>query len=247
MAIFGKKDKLEDNKLPEKLPQHVGFIMDGNGRWAKKRGLPRSFGHREGAKNFKKIVRYCKDIGLKNISFYAFSTENWQRPKDEVDTIMELFREYIVDVRKHLSENTRMIFLGDKSVFDDDLREKMIRLEEDTAHYTEMNLLMAVNYGGRDEIAHAARMLAQQVREGTLDPDDITEQSIADNLYTKGIPDVDLVIRPSGELRLSNYLIWQCAYAEYYFTDILWPDFTPAELDKALIDFDGRHRRFGGV
>ena len=247
MAIFGKKDKLEDNKLPEKLPQHVGFIMDGNGRWAKKRGLPRSFGHREGAKNFKKIVRYCKDIGLKNISFYAFSTENWQRPKDEVDTIMELFREYIVDVRKHLSENTRMIFLGDKSVFDDDLREKMIRLEEDTAHYTEMNLLMAVNYGGRDEIAHAARMLAQQVREGTLDPDDITEQSIADNLYTKGIPDVDLVIRPSGELRLSNYLIGQCAYAEYYFTDILWPDFTPAELDKALIDFDGRHRRFGGV
>lgn len=247
MAIFGKKDKPEDNKLPEKLPQHVGFIMDGNGRWAKKRGLPRSFGHREGAKNFKKIVRYCKDIGLKNISFYAFSTENWQRPKDEVDTIMELFREYIVDVRKHLSENTRMIFLGDKSVFDDDLCEKMIRLEEDTAHYTEMNLLMAVNYGGRDEIAHAARMLAQQVREGTLDPDDITEQSIADNLYTKGIPDVDLVIRPSGELRLSNYLIWQCAYAEYYFTDILWPDFTPAELDKALIDFDGRHRRFGGV
>lgn len=246
MALFDKKKKNELT-LPEKLPEHVGFIMDGNGRWAKKRGLPRSFGHREGAKNFKKIVRYCKDIGLKNISFYAFSTENWQRPKDEVDTIMELFREYIVDVRNFLSENTRMIFLGDKSIFDDDLREKMIKLEEDTAHYTEMNLLMAVNYGGRDEIAHAAKILAQKAKDGEIAPEDITEQSVADCLYTKGIPDVDLVIRPSGELRLSNYLIWQCAYAEYYFTDVLWPDFTPQELDKALIDFDGRSRRFGGV
>lgn len=246
MALFDKKKQAEP-VLPENLPQHVGFIMDGNGRWAKKRGLPRSFGHREGAKNFKKIVRYCKDIGLKNISFYAFSTENWQRPKDEVDTIMELFREYIVDVRKHLSENTRMIFLGDKSVFDDDLREKMIKLENDTAHYTEMNLLMAVNYGGRDELAHAARLLAQQVKDGEINPEDINEASISANLYTKGIPDVDLVIRPSGELRLSNYLIWQCAYAEYYFTDILWPDFSSKELDKALIDFDRRQRRFGGV
>ena len=160
---------------------------------------------------------------------------------------MELFREYIVDVRNHLSENTRMIFLGDKSVFDDDLREKMIKLEEDTARYTEMTLMMAVNYGGRDEIAHAARMLAQQVKDGKLAPEEITEQSIADNLYTHGIPDVDLVIRPSGELRLSNYLIWQCAYAEYYFTNILWPDFTAAELDKALIEFNRRTRRFGGV
>ncbi len=246
MALFKRKQESEI-VLPDKLPQHVGFIMDGNGRWAKKRGLPRSFGHREGAKNFKKIVRYCKDIGLKNISFYAFSTENWQRPKDEVDTIMDLFRDYIVDVRNHLSENTRMIFLGDKSVFDDDLREKMIKLEEDTAHYTEMNLMMAVNYGGRDEIAHAARILAQKAKDGEIDPKDITEASVAENLYTSGLPDVDLVIRPSGELRLSNYLIWQCAYAEYYFTDILWPDFTPRELDKALIDFDRRSRRFGGV
>ncbi len=247
MALFEKKSKPEEIILPDVLPEHVGFIMDGNGRWAKKRGLPRSFGHREGAKNFKKIVRYCKDIGLKNISFYAFSTENWQRPKDEVDTIMDLFRDYIVDVRNHLSENTRMIFLGDKSVFDDDLREKMIKLEEDTAHYTEMTLMMAVNYGGRDELANAARILARKAVNGEINPEDITEDSIADCLYTRGIPDVDLVIRPSGELRLSNYLIWQCAYAEYYFTDILWPDFTPAELDKALADFAKRGRRFGGV
>lgn len=246
MALFGKKEK-EEQSLPAVLPQHVGFIMDGNGRWAKKRGLPRSFGHREGAKNFKKIVRYCKDIGLKNISFYAFSTENWQRPTDEVNTIMELFRDYIVDVRNFLSENTRMIFLGDKSAFDYDLQEKMIKLEQDTAHYTEMNLMMAVNYGGRDEIAHASRILAQQAVDGKIKPEDITEKSVADNLYTAGFPDVDLLIRPSGELRLSNYLIWQCAYAEYYFTDVLWPDFSPKELDKALIEFQNRNRRFGGV
>lgn len=246
MALFGKKDR-EEQSLSVALPQHVGFIMDGNGRWAKKRGLPRSFGHREGAKNFKKIVRYCKDIGLKNISFYAFSTENWQRPDDEVNTIMELFRDYIVDVRNFLSENTRMIFLGDKSAFDEDLQEKMIKLEQDTAHYTEMNLMMAVNYGGRDEIAHAARLLAQQAVDGKIKPEDITEKSVADNLYTAGFPDVDLLIRPSGELRLSNYLIWQCAYAEYYFTDVLWPDFSSKELDKALAEFQNRNRRFGGV
>ena len=246
MALFGKKDK-EEIVLPDKLPDHVGFIMDGNGRWAKKRGLPRSFGHREGAKQFKKIVRYCKDIGLKNISFYAFSTENWQRPAEEVNTIMELFRDYIVDVRNFLSENTRMIFLGDKSAFDEDLQEKMIKLEEDTAHYDEMTLMMAVNYGGRDEITHAARILAEKAAKGEIKPEDITEQSISDNLYTAGFPDVDLLIRPSGEQRISNYLIWQCAYAEFYYTDVLWPDFTPDELDKALAEYARRNRRFGGV
>ncbi len=246
MALFGKKDK-EEIVLPDKLPDHVGFIMDGNGRWAKKRGLPRSFGHREGAKQFKKIVRYCKDIGLKNISFYAFSTENWQRPAEEVNTIMELFRDYIVDVRNFLSENTRMIFLGDKSAFDEDLQEKMIKLEEDTAKYDEMTLMMAVNYGGRDEITHAARILADKAAKGEIKPEDITEQSISDNLYTAGFPDVDLLIRPSGEQRISNYLIWQCAYAEFYYTDVLWPDFTPDELDKALAEYARRNRRFGGV
>lgn len=246
MAFLNKKSG-KSNELPEILPEHIGFIMDGNGRWAKRKGLPRSFGHREGAKNFKKIVRYCKDIGIKNISFYAFSTENWKRPQEEIDVIMDLFREYIVDVRKHLSENTRMIFLGDKSVFDEDLREKMIKLEEDTKHYTEMNLMIAVNYGGRDELAYAARQLAQKVKDGEVNPEDIDENAIDSHLYTKGIPDVDLIIRPSGELRLSNFLIWQSAYAEYYFTEIMWPDFTPKELDKALIEFANRGRRFGGV
>ena len=246
MALFGKKEKSELT-LPEKLPEHVGFIMDGNGRWAKKRGLPRSFGHREGAKQFKKIVRYCKDIGLKNISFYAFSTENWQRPQEEVDAIMKLFSDYLDDVQELLTEKTRMVFLGDKAMFPDYLREKMEKTEAETAVYDEMVLFLAVNYGGRDELAHSARLIAEKVQKGELSPEDITEQTVADGLYTAGYPDVDLVIRPSGELRLSNFLIWQCAYAEYYFTDILWPDFSPDDLDDALIEFGRRNRRFGGV
>ncbi|WP_019678594.1 polyprenyl diphosphate synthase [Ruminococcus flavefaciens] len=246
MALFGKKEKTEF-ALPEVLPEHVGFIMDGNGRWAKKRGLPRSLGHREGAKNFRKIVRHCKDIGLKTISFYAFSTENWKRSQDEVGALMNLFRDYLADVRNFLSENTRMVFLGDKSAFDPDIREKMEKLEADSAQYTEMTILMAVNYGGRDEIARAARILAEKAVKGEISPADIDEQAVSDNLYTTGYPDVDLLIRPSGEQRISNYLIWQCAYAEFYYTDILWPDFTPEELDKALIEYGNRNRRFGGV
>ena len=246
MALFGKKEKTE-LALPEVLPEHVGFIMDGNGRWAKKRGLPRSLGHREGAKIFRKIVRHCKDIGLKTISFYAFSTENWKRSQDEVGALMNLFRDYLADVRNFLSENTRMVFLGDKSAFDPDIREKMEKLEADSAQYTEMTILMAVNYGGRDEIARAARILAEKAVKGEISPADIDEQAVSDNLYTTGYPDVDLLIRPSGEQRISNYLIWQCAYAEFYYTDILWPDFTPKELDKALIEYGNRNRRFGGV
>lgn len=247
MAIFNNKKNNSEEKLPENLPQHIGFIMDGNGRWAKKRGLPRTFGHTEGAKTFRKIVRYCKDIGIKYISFYAFSTENWKRPKDEINAIMNLFREYIIDVRNYLSENTRMIFLGDISALDEDLQQKIRDLEYDTKDYKEMTLMMAVNYGGRAEIANATRQIAQKVKNGELEISDITENTVNDFLYTREAPDVDLIIRPSGELRLSNFLIWQSAYAEYYFTDVLWPDFTPKELDKALIEFSKRGRRFGGV
>lgn len=247
MAIFNNKKNITEEKLPENLPQHIGFIMDGNGRWAKKRGLPRTFGHTEGAKTFRKIVRYCKDIGIPYISFYAFSTENWKRPKDEVNAIMNLFREYIIDVRNYLSENTRMIFLGDISELDEDLQKKIKDLEYDTKDYKEMTLMMAVNYGGRAEIANATRQIAQKVKDGELEISDINENTVNDFLYTHEAPDVDLIIRPSGELRLSNFLIWQSAYAEYYFTDVLWPDFTPKELDKALIDFSKRGRRFGGV
>lgn len=244
MALFNKKTS---EKLPDNLPEHIAFIMDGNGRWAKKRGLPRRFGHREGAKTFKKITRYCKDIGIKNVTFYAFSTENWKRPEDEVSAIIELFREYIIDVRNYIGEEVRVLFLGDKTIFDDDLQKKMNDLEEDTKDYNKMTMLLAINYGGRDEIVHAAKILSEQVRSGTIQPDEITEDMFQGYLYTADVPDVDLMIRPSGELRLSNFLIWQSAYAEFYFTDVLWPDFSPNELNKALIDFGKRSRRFGGV
>lgn len=245
MALFKKKKT--DSGLPEILPEHIAFIMDGNGRWAKKRGLPRKFGHREGAKNFRRIARYCKDIGIKNITFYAFSTENWKRPKDEVDAIIELFREYIVDVRNYIGEEVRVLFLGDKSIFDADLQKKMNDLEEDTKDNHEMTMLLAINYGGRDEVVHVSKILAQKAADGELKPEDITEDMFGSYLYTKDVPDVDLMIRPSGELRLSNFLIWQSAYAEFYFTDVLWPDFSPEELQKALVNFAGRSRRFGGV
>ncbi len=246
MALFNK-NKTVKQELPEVLPKHIAFIMDGNGRWAKKRGLPRKFGHREGAKNFRKIARYCKDIGIRHITFYAFSTENWKRPKDEVDAIIELFREYIVDVRNYIGEEVRVLFLGDKTIFDDDLQKKMNDLEEDTKDNHEMTMLLAINYGGRDEIVHAAKTLAKRVADGEIGTEDITEDMFESCLYTLDVPAVDLMIRPSGELRISNFLIWQSAYAEFYFTDILWPDFSPKELEIAINDFAGRSRRFGGV
>ena len=232
MAFF-KKNKNETGGLPDNLPGHIAFIMDGNGRWAKKRAMPRRFGHREGAKNFRRIARYCKDIGIKNISFYAFSTENWKRPKDEVEAIIELFREYIVDVRNYIGEEVRVLFLGDKSIFDEDLQKKMNDLEEDTKDNREMTMLLAINYGGRDEIVHAAKILADKAADGEISPEDITEETFGANLYTRDVPDVDLLIRPSGELRISNFLIWQSAYAEFYFTDVLWPDFSEKELEAA--------------
>ncbi|MCR5718368.1 MAG: di-trans,poly-cis-decaprenylcistransferase [Oscillospiraceae bacterium] len=246
MALFEKK-KAAPPVPAEKLPKHIGFIMDGNGRWAKKRGMPRPFGHIEGGKVYRKIMLYCQDIGIKYVSFYVFSTENWSRAQEEIKGIMQMMRMYLDDAQKHLDDGVRFIFLGDLSPYPEDIRTRMRKLEKDTERNTDINVLMAVNYGGRAEIAKSARELAELVKQGMLNPEDITEQSVADHLYTAGLPDVDLVIRPSGELRLSNFLIWQCAYAEYYFTNILWPDFTPEELDKALIDYAGRGRRFGGA
>ena len=247
MAIFGKKKPELLTELPEQMPSHVAIIMDGNGRWAKKRGLPRPFGHREGAKTFKKIVRHAKDIGIKHLSFYAFSTENWQRPDDEVAGLMKIFSDYLDDISWLHKEKTRMIFIGSKDRFTEELRNKMIQTEKVTENYDEMVLFIAINYGGRDDITHSTRRIAEMVKKGELNPEDITEQTVADGLYTAGFPDVDLVIRPSGEQRLSNFLIWQCAYAEYYFTNILWPDFTGEDLEAAIIEFANRSRRFGGV
>ncbi|MBR2916429.1 MAG: isoprenyl transferase [Oscillospiraceae bacterium] len=230
-----------------RLPAHIGFIMDGNGRWAKKRGLERKFGHKEGARTFRKIVSYCKELGIKYITFYAFSTENWKRPKDEVESIMALFDQYLDEVREHTKENVRVMFIGDKSAFDEKFRNKMIALEEDSKDFDAMTLILAINYGGRDDIIFAAKQAAELVKEGTISSSQIDESLFSNLLYTKGIPDVDYIIRPSGELRLSNFLIWQAAYAEYYFTDILWPDFDKKDLDKALDEFKNRKRRFGGV
>ena len=229
------------------LPFHIGFIMDGNGRWAKKRGLERKFGHKEGARTFRKIVSYCKELGIKYITFYAFSTENWKRPKDEVESIMALFDQYLDEVREHTKENVRVMFIGDKSAFDEKFRNKMIALEEDSKDFDAMTLILAINYGGRDDIIYAAKQAAELVRNGSISSSQIDESLFSSLLYTKGIPDVDYIIRPSGELRLSNFLIWQAAYAEYYFTDILWPDFDRKDLDKALDEFKNRKRRFGGV
>ncbi len=243
MAFMKKNPPVE----PEKMPTHIAFIMDGNGRWAKKRGMPRTFGHTEGARNFRRIMRYCKDIGVKCISFYAFSTENWKRPENEVNALMNIFRTYLDDVRNYIKEEVKMVFLGDKSKLPQDIQQKMNSLEEDSKDFDKMTVLLAINYGGRDEITHATRLIAEKVRKGELNPDEITEDTVSSNLYTAGYPDVDLLIRPSGEMRISNFLIWQSAYAEFYFADILWPDFSTKELDRAIIEFAHRNRRFGGV
>ena len=230
------------------LPQHIGVIMDGNGRWAKKRGLPRKFGHRTGANTFRSIARYANQIGLKYMTMYVFSTENWVRPQDEIDGIIKILRNYLDEMDDYIEENIRVRFLGDLSVFDEDIQQKMKRAVDTSATSTGLTLNLAINYGGRAEIAMAARKLAKMAAAGEINPDDIDEKMVEKNLYTGNDPPVDLIIRPSGEYRLSNFLIWQSAYAEYVFMDnILWPDFKPADLDAALQEYSRRNRRFGGV
>ena len=225
------------------LPRHVGIIMDGNGRWAKKRLLPRTAGLVQGAKAMKKCVRHCIDIGLECVTFYAFSTENWKRPKEEVNAIMKLLSDYLDDALKSPEDDVSMRFLGDPEPLPEELKEKMRRVTEISRDNKGLICCFAINYGGRDDIVHAAKEL---LKSGA-DPDSITEESISEHLYTAGLPDVDLIIRPSGEQRISNFLIWQSAYAEYVFMDVLWPDFGDRELDSALEEFARRNRRFGGI
>lgn len=230
------------------LPTHVGIIMDGNGRWAQKRGLPRKMGHRAGANTFREIARYANKIGIRYMTAYVFSTENWKRPKDEVDSIIELLRSYLTEMEGYAKENIRVRFIGDRSVFDEDIRQKMARAEEKSASATGLNLTLAINYGGRAELANAAKLIAADAAAGKLDADTVTEELVGRYLYTSELPDVDLIIRPSGEYRLSNFLIWQSAYAEYVFMDnVLWPDFKPATLDEAIRVYQSRSRRFGGI
>ncbi len=233
------------------LPAHVGVIMDGNGRWAKQRGLPRSSGHIEGAKNFRRIGEYAGDLGIRHISFYAFSTENWSRPQQEVAAIMDLFGDYLEEARERLDENIekgiRLRFLGDKSRIDPRLVELMDFVEDATKDMNKVNLNIAVNYGGQQEILHSVRQLAKKAAAGEIAPDAITLEDIESGLYTAGQPPVDLVIRPSGEQRLSNFLLWQSAYAEFWYSNVLWPDFSTDDFDQALLAFEKRNRRFGGV
>ena len=246
MNLF-KRHKISHKIDYESLPQHIGVIMDGNGRWAKKRGLPRSAGHSAGADTLKKIVTECNKMGIKYITVYAFSTENWKRPKQEVDMIMKLFMQYLDEAKDFAKDKTRLVFLGDKSRFEPKMRDKMIELEKASENFDEMTLAIAVNYGGRDDIVHSVKAAAEMLQNGDIRISDIDESLITSLLYTGNMPDVDLIIRPSGEQRISNFLIWQSAYAELYFTDVLWPDFLPKDLDKAIEDYASRGRRFGGV
>lgn len=225
------------------IPKHIGIIMDGNGRWAKKRMLPRNMGHKKGAEVFQDITRYCNELGLESVTFYAFSTENWKRPKDEVDGIMNLLRDYLKDAENFKDENIRVRFIGDLEPLADDIKALIEKNEKGSADATGLNLNIAINYGGRDEITKAV----QKIVESGAKAKDITEDTISQNLYTAGMPDPDFIIRPSGEYRLSNYLIWQSAYAEYWFSDVLWPDFTPKHLEQAIEEYNRRNRRFGGV
>ena len=227
-------------QVDERL-QHIAFIMDGNGRWAKKRGMPREYGHTVGVKKLERVVRYCGDIGIRAVTVYAFSTENWKRPQHEVQAIMGLFNEYLDRAQKMADENqTQVVFLGDKAIFPQNVRERMELVEKNTAHYPR-TLNVAVNYGSRDEIVHAVNTLIAQGKT------EITEDDITANLYTAHCPPPDLIVRTGSEQRLSNFLLWQAAYAEFYFCDTLWPDMDDAAVDAAVEAFYARKRRFGGV
>ena len=246
MALFKKKNNAPQVEI--NLPEHIGIIMDGNGRWAKKRMLPRSAGHKAGAQTFRKITRYCSDIGIKHLTVYAFSTENWKRPKDEVSALMNLFKSYLEEALSDFKDDSIVVkFIGDKSVFPDDLRNLMIENEESSKDRNGMVLNIAMNYGSRDEIVRAVKSISEKVISNKIDLNDIDEQLISDHLYTSGQPDPDLIIRPSGEYRISNFMLWQSAYSEYVIMNKLWPDFTSDDLDEALKIYSQRNRRFGGV
>lgn len=229
------------------VPQHVGIIMDGNGRWAKKRALPRNFGHKQGAAVFKKTINWARELGIKCVTFYAFSTENWKRPTEEVNGIMNLLRQYIKDIRAAAKEDIRFIFLGDVTALPEDITAELLDIQSSTVNNTGFIAGVALNYGGRDEITRAARILARRVADGEITPESITETSVEELLYTAEMPPLDFIIRPSGEQRLSNFLIWQAAYAEFVFLDVLWPDFTKKHLELAIDEYNNRDRRFGGV
>ncbi len=231
----------------QRLPEHVAIIMDGNGRWAKKHRLSVSLGHRQGMETVRSVIRHTNDLGIQSLSLYAFSTENWSRPRQEVEALMQILVEFITaDIDKLDAKNVRVRMMGDKGRLPELPRNAMTDAEERTAGNTGMNLNLCINYGGRDELVRAAQTLARACAGGEMEAEAITEKAFSEALYTRGQPDVDLMIRTSGEMRLSNFLLWQCAYAEFVFPEKLWPDFTVQDYDRVLTDFSGRQRRFGG-
>ena len=230
------------------IPQHVAIILDGNGRWAKSKGMPRNYGHARGAKNLEVICEDAYNMGIKYLTVYLFSTENWKRSPDEVDALMKLFRKYTKTCIKTARDNNMKVrALGDPSALAQDLQDSLADLVESSRNNTGLNFQIAINYGSRDEIVRAVRKIAGDCMEGSLLPEEITEEKFSGYLDTAGIPDPDLLIRTSGEQRLSNYLMWQLAYTEFYFTDVPWPAFTKEDLKKAIEKYNGRERRFGGV
>lgn len=230
------------------IPNHVAIILDGNGRWAKKRFMPRNYGHMQGAKVVEQICEDADSIGIKYLTVYAFSTENWNRPQDEVEALMKLLRNYLKDcIKRANNNNMRVRVIGEKSGLSDDIRSKIEELEECSKNNTGLNFTIALNYGSRDEIVRAVREISKDVKDGKISESDIDDKMISDYLDTRGIPDPDLLIRTSGEERLSNFLLWQLAYTEFYFTDVLWPDFNKKELIKAVEKYNERDRRFGKV
>lgn len=236
-----KKENIPQERMVDERLQHIAFIMDGNGRWAKKRGLPREFGHKQGAQVFKEIIRYCGDIGIKAITVYAFSTENWKRPEREVSALMKLFESYLAGFAQEMVHyDIRIKIIGDTSVLPEKLKEKISEIEEYTKDRT-MHLNVAINYGGRNEIVNAFNKLAAEGKKR------ITEEDISKAIYTKDSPDPDIIVRTGGDMRISNFLLWQSAYSELYFTDTLWPDMKSEDVDAAVAEFYSRKRRFGGL
>ncbi len=230
------------------VPRHVAIILDGNGRWAQKRGMPRNYGHAQGAKNVEVICRAAWNMGIKYLTVYAFSTENWRRPQDEVDALMKLLNQYMKNCQRTAKKNNmRVRVIGDKSGLSEAIQRDIAQLEEATKTYDGLNFTIALNYGGRDELTRAVKNIARSVKDGEISPDEITEERISAALDTAGLPDPDLMIRTSYELRISNYLLWQLAYSEFYFTEVPWPDFDEEELQKAVEAYRQRDRRFGMV
>ena len=246
--MFWKRKAKETTLDMERIPQHIGVIMDGNGRWAKQRGLPRQMGHKRGADILEGICDYCNALGVKVLTVYAFSTENWSRPQKEIDALMDLLYDYLLQVEeKFRGRDMKLKISGDISPLSDKIKEAIAHAEEVTAPGKRMILNIALNYGGRDEIVRAARKIAKESKDGTLQPEDLTESAFSGYLDTAGLPEVDLIIRPSGEQRLSNFMLWQAAYAEFWYSDVCWPDFKNEDMERAILDFQNRNRRFGGV